>query len=134
MKVLGGFLLFIGIIDILAMLATGTVSLPLFVGALVFCLIGASCLPERRTDGASNSNSGNASGSNTDGVFEGHTHGEIIDLGSGQYFDSHDPNAVTDGVNWHSDGQGGYYNSGTGETIGYNNGAYSYYDSNDDES
>lgn len=64
--------------------------------------------------------------------YDGRVQGDVIDLGNGNSFDSRNPDAVVDGVNWHADSQGGYYNSATGETIEYNSGSYEYNDGHDE--
>ena len=66
------------------------------------------------------------------GGYEGHTLGDIVDLGGGNQVDLRNPGSVMSQMNWHQDCFGDYYNSATGETITYNNGRYSYDDGNDD--
>lgn len=129
MKILGCFLIFCAILDIITEGITFSMRSIL---AILLCVVGIKCFlgfkGKHRVRIQKNSKKNSFS---SDSGYEGHVQGEIINLGNGQYFDSHNPDDIVDGVNWKSDGYGGYYNSGTGESIENNNGRYSYYDSSD---
>lgn len=127
MKILGFIFLFIGLFNIVTYGFSLTFT---FMFALLFCVAGFLCIFDfsvnkhfYKTTAKKHSNYSNS--------YEGRTHGDIIDLGSGQSFDSRNPDDIIDGVNWKSDGSSGYYNSATGESIKYNNGSYNYDDEND---
>ncbi len=116
MLFLAVFLFFIAFLNVVA---TGFTSAPSNILSIIMCIGGIKCLISVKEKRKKFSRTDSASGT--------YVKGDIIDLGNGQSFDSHNPDNVI-GINWKSDGRGGYYNSATGEEIIYNNGGYHYRD------
>lgn len=120
MKFLGVILFYIGAINIV--LYGIDISYTSLI-AILFCIGGIICFFKPRNERRKNRESSDR------WPYEGYRNGDIIDLGSGQYFNSHNPDEILKDSNWIRDGQGGYYCPGTGESIIYNGGTYNYHDS-----
>ena len=125
MKVLGFILALLGIA---CLVPNGAPILILF--APLFFLGAIKCFSVKEPEETIKPRS---SGDAFSGGYDGRTHGDIIDLGGGQCFDSRDPDSIVDGVNWVSDRYGGY-SGPNGDSIEYNYGHYNYHEASDDNS